>query len=124
MNLKLIVAILVIAAVPMFAQAQKPSAANVTKADAQQVVKMISGDKAKTQTYCDMAKLGDQIEQANEKKETKKADELSQKMDELGKKLGPEYVALMDGLQEMDPNSQDGQEIGSTLEALDKLCAK
>jgi hypothetical protein len=124
MNLKLIVAILVIAAVPMFAQAQKPSAANVTKADAQKVVKMISGDKAKTQTYCDMAKLGDQIEQANEKKETKKADELSQKMDELGKKLGPEYVALMDGLQEMDPNSQDGQEIGSTLEALDKLCAK
>ena len=124
MNLKLIVAILVIAAVPMFAQAQKPSAANVTKADAHQVVKMISGDKAKTQTYCDMAKLGDQIEQANEKKETKKAGELSQKMDELGTKLGPEYVALMDGLQEIDPESQDGQEIGSTLEALDNLCAK
>ena len=123
MNLKLIVAILVIAAVPMSAQAQKPSAANVTKADAQKVVKMISGDKAKTQTYCDMAKLGEQIEQANEKKETKKADELSQKMDELGTKLGPEYVALMDGLKEIDAESQDGQEIGSTLEALDKLCA-
>ena len=123
MNLKLIVAILAIAAVPVCAQAQKPSAANVTKADAQKVVKMISGDKAKTQTYCDMAKLGDQIEQANEKKETKKADELSQKMDELGKKLGPEYVALMDVLKEIDAESQDGQEIGSTLEALDKLCA-
>src|ERR1035437_4905190 len=123
MNLKLIVAILVIAAVPMFAQAQKPSAANVTKADAQKVVKMSSGDKAKTQTYCDMAKLGEQIEQANEKKETKKADELSQKMDESGTKLGPEYVALMDRLKEIDAESQDGQEIGSTLEALDKLCA-
>jgi hypothetical protein len=85
MNLKLIVAILVIAAVPMSAQAQKPSAANVTKADAQKVVKMISGDKAKTQTYCDIAKLGEEIEQANEKKDTKKADELSQKMDELDK---------------------------------------
>ena len=124
MNLKLIVAILVIAAVPVCAQAQMPSAAKVTKADAQKVVKMISGDKAKTQTYCDMAKLGEQIEQANEKKDTKKADELSQKMDELGTKLGPEYVALMDGVQEIDPESQDGQEIGSTLEALDKLCAK
>ena len=123
MNLKLIAAILVIAAVPVCAQAQKPSAANVTKADAQKVVKMISGDKAKTQTYCDMAKLGEQIEQANEKKETKKADELSQKMDELGTKLGPEYVALLDGLKEIDAESQDGQEIGSTLEALDKLCA-
>ena len=123
MNLKLIVAILAIAAVPVCAQAQKPSAAKVTKADAQKVVKMISGDKAKTQTYCDMAKLGEQIEQANEKKETKKADELSQKMDELGTKLGPEYVALMDRLKEIDAESQDGQEIGSTLEALDKLCA-
>jgi hypothetical protein len=50
MNLKLVVAILVIAAVPVFAQAQKPSAAKVTKADAETVVKIISGDKAKTQT--------------------------------------------------------------------------
>ena len=43
-------------------------------------------------------------------------------MDELGTKLGPEYVALMDGLEEIDPNSLDGQEIGSMLEGLDKLC--
>ena len=124
MNLKLIVAILAIAAVPVCAQAQKPSAAKVTKADAQKVVKMISGDKAKTQTYCDMAKLGEQIEQANEKKDTKKADELSQKMDELGTKLGPEYVALMDGTQDLDQNSKVGKDIGATLEGLDKLCAK
>jgi hypothetical protein len=47
MNLKLIVAILVIAAVPVFAQAQPPSTAKVTKADAQKVIKIISGDKAK-----------------------------------------------------------------------------
>ena len=45
MNLKLIVAILVIAAVPVCAQAQKPSAAKMTKADAQKVVKIISGDR-------------------------------------------------------------------------------
>ena len=96
----------------------------VTKADAQKVVKIISTDKAKTQTYCDIAKLGDQIEQADQKKDTKKADELSAKMDEMGKKLGPEYIALMNGLQDMDPNSKDGQDIGATIEALDKLCAK
>ena len=62
MNLKF-VAILVIA-VPVCAQAQPPSAAKVTKADAQNVIEIIKGDRAKTQTYCDMAKLGDQIEQA------------------------------------------------------------
>jgi hypothetical protein len=28
------------------------------------------------------------------------------------------------GLQDVNPNSQLGQEIGSTLSALDKLCAK
>jgi len=74
-----------IAAVPVCAQAQKPSPAKVTKADAQKVVKIISGDKAKTQTYCDMTKLGEQIEQANEKKDQKMVNELSPKLEALEK---------------------------------------
>ena len=69
MNLRLIVTILVIAAAPICAQAQKLTPAKVTKADAQKVLKIISGDKAKTRIYCEMAKLGDQMEQANEKKD-------------------------------------------------------
>jgi len=109
MNLKLIVAILLIVALPLCAQAQKPSAAKVTKADVQKVVKIISGDKAKTQTYCDLGKLNEQIEEADEKKDIKKTEELSQQIDALGKKLGPEYAALMDGLQEVDPESKDGK---------------
>ena len=52
------------------------------------------------------------------------ADELYQQVDELATKLGPEYIALMDGLQDMDPDSEDGKEIGSTLDVLNKLCAK
>jgi len=124
MNLKSIVAVIVIAALPVCAQAQKAGAPKVTKADALKVVKIISADKAKAQTYCDMAKLGEQMELADQKKDSKKVDELSKKMDEMSTKLGPEYVALMDGVQEMDPNSKDGQEIGTALEALDKLCAK
>ena len=51
-KLKLIVAALVIAAVPVCAQAQPTP---LTKADAQNVFKIIGGDKAKTQTFCDMA---------------------------------------------------------------------
>ena len=124
MNLKLIVAVLVIAAVPVCAQAQKPGAAKVTNADAQKVVKIISGDKAKTQAYCDLAKLGEQIEQAEQKKDSKTADALSQKADALAQKIGPEYAALMDGLQNLDEKSKDGEAIGKTLEDLDKLCAK
>jgi hypothetical protein len=118
--MKLIIAILVIAAVPVCAQAQKRSAAKVTKADAVRVLEIISGDKAKTQTFCESVKLADQIEGADKNK----ALELNQKMDELVKKLGPEYNAMVAALQDTDLESEDGQEIGSTLEALDKLCAK
>ena len=124
MNGKWIIAILVIAAVPVCAQAQKPSAATVTKTDVQKVVKLISGDKAKTQTYCDIGKLNAQMAEADETKDTKKLDELSQQIDALGKKLGPEYAALMDGLEDVDPESEDGKQIGLMFQPLDKLCAK
>jgi hypothetical protein len=106
---------------PVCAHAQKPTAAKVTNADAQKVVKMIGSDKAKIQTYCDIVELEDQIDETNPK-DKKKIDELNQRMDELAAKLGPEYVALASGLEEMDPNSKDSKEINSTLDGLDNLC--
>ena len=118
MNRKLVVAIFLIAAVPVCAQAQKPSA--VTKADAQKVLKIISGNKARTQIYCDITKLVEQITEGDENE----TDGLYQKIDELAKKLGPEYAALMDGLQDIDPESKVGQEIESVLVALQRLCTR
>ncbi|MGA7185396.1 MAG: hypothetical protein WBW13_03175 [Pseudolabrys sp.] len=143
MHFKLIVAALAIAAVPALAQAQAPNPPKSSKptkpakagpaapaapaskaAAAQTLVKTISTDKAKTQTYCDIGKLGDQIEEAEQKKDLKRIDDLNRKMDELATKLGPEYVALMGDLQDIDPSSKEAQDISSTLEGLDKLCAK
>jgi hypothetical protein len=124
MNLKSIVVALVITVVPLCALAQPKAPSKVTNADAQKVVKMISADKAKTQVYCDMAKLGEQIDAADQKKDTKTVEALSKKMDEMSGKLGPEYAALMDGMQDMDANSKVSKDIGATLEGLDKLCAK
>ncbi|MFY9882448.1 MAG: hypothetical protein WAK39_24095 [Pseudolabrys sp.] len=143
MHFKLIVAALAIAAVPALAQAQAPNPPKSSKptkpakaapaapaapasnaAAAQKLVKTISTDKAKTQTYCDIGKLGDEIEEAEQKKDLKRIDELNRKMDELATKLGPEYVALMGDLQDIDPSSKEAQDISSTLEGLDKLCAK
>ena len=121
MKLKLIVGALVIAAVPVCAQAQPTP---LTKADAQNVFKIIRGDKAKTQTFCDMGKLGDQMEEANARKDSKKVEELSLKADELGKQLGPEWAAFMGRIQDVDPESEVGREIGSMIQELDKLCAK
>jgi ABC-type transporter Mla subunit MlaD len=122
MNLKLIIAMLAIAVLPVCAQAQQPSGAKL-KTEAQNVIKMISGDKAKVQTYCQIDELSDQATQAAQKKDDKKVEELSRKIEELEGTLGPEYVALVRELEEVDPNSQDGQEISSALDALDRLCA-
>ena len=119
-NLRVILITFLIAAAPCV-QAQTPAPSKVTKADAQKVLKIISGDKAKTRVYCQMARLGHQMEQANETGDSKKFDALFHRMYELGKKLGPEYAALVDGLQDIDPQSEVGQEISSTLDALDNL---
>jgi hypothetical protein len=119
MNLRANVAVLIIVASPIFAQAQESIAK--MKEEAQKVVKIISSDGSKTQTYCDLVKVSDQIEQAEP---NSKADQLYQQMDELSAKLGPEYIELIGELQDMDPDSEDGKEIASTLEALNKLCGK
>ena len=121
MNLRLVVTILVIAAAPICAQAQKPTPAKVTKADAQKVLRIISSDKAKTRIYCEMANLGNQLEQANETGDSKKFDALFQRMYELGKKLGSEYAALIDELQDIDPESEVGQEISSSASSVELI---
>ncbi len=121
MNPNLVIAILVIVAVPLGFFSLRTH--QVTKADAQEVLKIISGDKAKTQSYCDMTKLDEQIKQAKEKKDNKTVIELSQKLDFLEEKLGPKYVALMDGLDDIDPKSEVAQEIEAVLDDLyDNLC--
>jgi hypothetical protein len=118
MNPLLIAAFLAISAVPVHAQAQKPSTAKL-KADAQNVVKIIRGDKLKIGIYCAVAELTDEIDQEEDRT---KAEKLSQTRNQLAEKLGPEFVALADGLKDIDPNSKDGQEIGSTLNELGSQC--
>jgi hypothetical protein len=125
MDIKVVVAILLIAAVPVCAQAQSPSVPRVSKDDAQKVATIISGDKAKTQTYCDIRKLGEQSEQAYEKRDFKLVDELSDKIETLEKTLVPEYAALVEGLEQLDPeNDKLGAEIMSEFAALNGLCTR
>jgi wobble nucleotide-excising tRNase len=120
---KIFVAILLIAAVPAYAQAQTRNAPKVTKGDAQKVLKIIRSDKAKIQTYCEINKVSDQMNEAYGKNDKKTVDELSQKIERLEKILGPEYVALMDGLQKLGPeNSKRAAQILLQFAALDRLC--
>ena len=70
----LIVGMLIISTMPLSAQGQQPDPAKV-KADAQKVISIISGDKAKTQSYCQIAIVGEQMNQAAQAKDKKKFDE-------------------------------------------------
>jgi hypothetical protein len=119
-----ILAVVVAASLPLCAQAQDKAAPKPTKAAAQRVVDIIRADKTKSKVYCDMIDLGDKIDQAFQKKDEKTVDTLSQKMDEMSAQLGPEYGALMDGLQELEPDSKAAQEIGDMFGPLDELCDK
>ena len=121
MKKPLIVAILLVCAAPVYAQDQQSNVANL-KADAQKVVSTIKGDKAKTQVYCEINDLGEQIGEADQKKEDIKAEALSRQVTELEKKLGPEYSALVNDLNNIDPNSPEGREIDSILAPLDDSC--
>jgi hypothetical protein len=89
------------------------------------VVSVISGDKAKTQAYCQIAKISQQVDQTAREKDRKKAEELVQKINELEKQLGPEYLALVDALfnnNNMDLNSEDFEEIVSMFDRFDEAC--
>jgi predicted carbohydrate-binding protein with CBM5 and CBM33 domain len=121
MRAPLLVAILLISTAPVDAQGQQPNTAKL-KADAQKVVTIIKGDKAKTQTYCQIDALGGEIDLAAQARDEQKADALTKKINDLEKQLGPEYIALFDALNNVDSNSKDFQDIMSLFDTLDKSC--
>ena len=126
MNLKLVMAISLFAAVPMIAYAQNNDSAEKapkpTMADAQKLAQMISSDKVKLKAYCDMGKLQEQMEQADQKKDDKALEALSAKVDSLTQQIGPEYVKVMEGLEEIDPDSAEGKRFDAVFDSLTKQC--
>jgi hypothetical protein len=95
MNRLLIVAILLISTAPLYAQRQQQNVAKL-KADARNVVGIIGSDKTKTQTYCQIRDPSEQLIQAVEEKDRKKANALAEKIAELYQKIDPEFGALID----------------------------
>jgi ferritin-like protein len=62
----------------------------------------------------------EQIVEAAQEKDRKKADVLMERIDDLEKILGLEYPALFDALYEADPNSKYVQDILSMFDRLDE----
>ena len=121
MNRLLIAGIVIISTVPLYAQRQQQNVAKL-KADAQKVVSIISGDEAKTQTYCEARDIAEQIVQAGQQKDNEKVEELAGKLTEQSKNLGSEYLALMESLRNVNLSSKDAQEIESMFDTLDESC--
>src|SRR5215472_7041474 len=112
-NRLLIAGIVIISTVPLYAQRQQQNVAKL-KADAQKVVSIISGDEAKTQTYCQARDIAKQIVQAGQQKDNEKVEDLADKLTEQQMNLGSEY-ALMESLRNANLTPKDGQEIESTF---------
>jgi hypothetical protein len=127
MKLKLVAAISALA-IPALAHAQQggpqPNVPKPTKADVQNVVQIVTTDKAKTQAYCDLTKLYDQIQTAEQKEDSNTIQTLGKQADALVDKLGPEYFKMIEGLDQVDLTSSEGKEFMSILSELDKRCTK
>jgi ferritin-like protein len=123
LNGLLIVAILLFSTAPLYAQRQQQNVAKL-KADARNLVGIIGSDKTKTQTYCQIHDLSEELLQAVQEKDRKKANALAGKIAELNKKMGPEFAALIDIEKRVDLNSPDGQEITSIVASLGESCGE
>jgi hypothetical protein len=119
----LIVAILLISTAPLYAQRQQQNVAKL-KADARNLVGIIGSDKTKIQTYCQIDDLSEQLIQAVQENNRKKANALAEKIPELYKKMGPEFAALINIEKHVDLNSRDGQEIASIVASLGESCGQ
>jgi hypothetical protein len=107
-----------------YAQQGQPNVPKPTKTDVQNVVQIVTADKAKTQAYCDLTKLYDQVEAAEQKNDTNTIETLTKQANALVDKLGPEYFKMAEGLEQVDLTSSEGKELLSILLELDKLCTR
>jgi len=115
---------LLLGALPFCAEAQQPPPAGPkpSKADVQKVVQLIRADAAKLATYCKLAAIDEQMAKAGEANDSAKLDQLSKEAEELQKTMGPEFLQLVAGLDEVDPQSKDGEDLLSLFDPLDKQC--
>ena len=126
MKLTAAIAITVLAATSGYAQGQvgHPETMRTTPIaiDVQKVVRSIIGDKTKIKAYCDLAKLYEQMADAEAKHDTNGAGALSLKAQALLDVLGSDYSRLMDAFDQKGPDSEEGKKISTALDTLDKQC--
>jgi hypothetical protein len=121
-TLKFFVAVTIFAAA--FAQKDDPAdpSPKPTVEEAQKVVQTIISDKNKLQAYCELSKLQEQMEKADEKNDTKAIDELIVKADTLERQVGSDFSRILDELDQVDPNSAEEQKYTAVFDTLQNNC--
>ena len=125
MTLKLLVAVTLSITVPVIAFAQKQTLLRRHRSrptQARKLVQMISSNKAKLKAFCDAHQLEQQIEEAERQKDSQALEALNAKADALERQISPEYTKVMDGLEEVDPNSAEGKQFATVINTLMKQC--
>ncbi len=69
-----------------------------------------------------MGRFQEQIEQAEQNKDNRALEALSAKADKLLRQMGPDYVKMIAGLNDVDPDSEEGKRFAAVFEPLDKQC--
>ena len=93
-----------------------------TSADVQHLAEIISSDRSKLRAYCELGKLHDETRQAVEYNDTNAIAAVTAKTNAFERQLGPEYDKILDGLDEIDFSSDEGQQIATTFHTLQQKC--
>jgi hypothetical protein len=93
-----------------------------TLADVQHLAEIISSDKSKLRAYCELGKLHDETRQAVEYNDTNAIAAVIVKTNAFERQLGPKYDKVLNGLDQIDFSSDDGQQTATTLYTLQQKC--
>ena len=93
-----------------------------TLEDVQHIGEMISGDKSKLRAYCELGKLHDETRQAVEYNDTNAIAAVAAKTDDFERQLGPEYDKILNGIDQIDFSSNEGQQIAAAFYNLQQKC--
>jgi hypothetical protein len=120
-NRLLIVAILMLSTALLYAQGRLQNIAKL-KEDARNAVGIIGSDRGKTRSYCEIVDLLGRQLGLDQKKDKKEIKAISQRVNQLQKKLGPEFAVLENVLADIDLKSPDGREIALIVQSLNQSC--
>ena len=93
-----------------------------TLTDVRHLADEIAGDKSKLESYCSLGKLHDEMQQAVENNDLHAIDALTERINTLEQTLGPEYDRVIDGLDQIDLNTAEGQQLADVFKTLQDKC--